>query len=90
MPSDAAPLLCEGYPFFADTPALPEMMKSFYDELLVTEGNIFQNCSVAWRAFRSIIINGLFESVRKFEKHMIMDVLTIILEEVEEVAALAA
>lgn len=66
------------------------MMKSFYDELLVTEGNIFQNCSVAWRAFRSIIINGLFESVRKLEKHMIMDVSTIILEEVAEVAALAA
>lgn len=60
FPSDAASLSCEGHPFFADTPALPEMMKSFYHELLAIESNIFQNCSVAWPAFRSIIINGLF------------------------------
>lgn len=90
FPSDAAPLSCEGHPFFADTPALSEIMKSFYDELLATEGNIFQNCLVAWPAFRSIIINRLFEYVRKLEKHMIMDVPTIILKEVAEVVALAA
>lgn len=90
FPSDAGPLSCEGNPFFADTPALPEVMKSFYNELFASEGNIFQNCSVAWPAFRSIIINGLFDSVRKIEKHMIMDVPAVILEEVGEVAALAA
>lgn len=85
--SNAALLSCEGHPY---VPALPEIMKAFYDELLVTEGDIFQNCSVAWPAFRSIIINGLFDSVRKLEKHMIMDVPTTTLEEVAEVAALAA
>lgn len=88
--SDAESLSCEGHPFFADVPTLSEMMKSFYDEHFATEGNIFQNCSVAWPAFRSIIINGLSNSVRKLEKHMIMDVPTVILEEVAEVAALAA
>lgn len=66
------------------------MIKSFYDELFATEGNIFQNYSVAWLAFRSIIINGLFDSIRKLEKHKIIDVPTVILEEVAEVAALAA
>lgn len=67
-------------------------MKSFYDELLATiiDGNIFQDCSMAWPAFRSIIIDGLFDSVRKLEKHMITDVSTVILEEVTEAAALAA
>lgn len=45
--SDAAPLSCEGHPFFADVLTLPEMMKSFYNELLAIEGNIFQDCSVA-------------------------------------------
>lgn len=47
FPSDAAPLSCEGHPFFVDTPALPEVMKSFYNEFLATEDNIFQDCSVA-------------------------------------------
>lgn len=88
--SATAPLTCEGHPFFADTPALPEVMKSFYDDLLATEGNIFQECSVAWPAFRSIIMNGLFDSVRKLEKYMISDVPTVVLEEVAEVTALAA
>lgn len=65
-------------------------MKSFYDELLSTEGNIFWDCSVVWPTFRSIIINGLFDSVRKLEKYMITNVSTVILEEVAEVTALAA
>lgn len=76
-------------PFFVDTPTLPEVMKYFYNELLATEDNIFQDCSVAWPAFRSIIINGLFDSVRKLEKYMITDFPTVILEGVAEVAALA-
>lgn len=43
-----------------------------------------------WPAFCLITINGLFESVRKLEKFMIMDVTTDILEEVAEVTASAA
>lgn len=42
-----------------------------------------------WPAFCLITINGLFESVRKLEKFMIMDVTTDILEEVAEVTASA-
>lgn len=45
---------------------------------------------MAWPAFRSIIINSLFDSVRKLEKHMIMDVPTVVLEEVAEITTLAA
>lgn len=41
FPSDTAPLSCEGHPFFANVLALPEMMKSFYNELFATESNIF-------------------------------------------------
>lgn len=63
-------------------------MKFFYDELFFTEGNSFQDYPVVWLAFRSIIINGLFESIRKLERYMIMDVPTDILEEVTEVTAL--
>lgn len=57
-------------------------MKSFYDELVSTKGNIFQDCSLVRPAFRSIIINGLFYSARKLEKYIITDVLTVVLEEV--------
>lgn len=65
-------------------------MKFFNDELLVTEGNIFQDYSVAWPVFRSTIINGLFDSVRKLKKYMIPDIFTAILEEVAEVTVLVA
>lgn len=39
FPSVVAPLSCKGHPFFVDTPVLPEVMKSFYNEPLATEGN---------------------------------------------------
>lgn len=45
--------------------------------------------TMIWPAFCLITINGLFESVRKLEKFMIMDVTTDILEEVAEVTASA-
>lgn len=86
----AGPLTWEGHPFFEGLPTLPEIMKSFYDELLSTEGNIFQKCPVGWPVLRTVIISGLFESVCSHEKYMIVDVPTDILKEVAEVTVSAA
>lgn len=89
-PTTAAPLTCEEHPFFEDLQALPEVIKSFYDELISTESDIFQECLVVCPALRTIIINSLFESVLRLEKFMIMVIPTNITEEVAEVTASAA
>lgn len=89
MSTVTTPLSCGGHPFFEGLPTLPEVMKSFYDELLSTEGDIFHKCPVFWPALRTVIINGLFEYVQRLEKYMIADVLTKILEEVAKITASA-
>lgn len=64
-------------------------MKSFYDKLFSTEGDILKECSVVWSAFRSIIINGLYDFVCRLKKYMTMDVLREIIEEVADITASA-
>lgn len=64
-------------------------MKSFYDKLFSTEGDILKECSVVWSAFRSIIINGLYDFVCRLKKYMTMDVLREIIEEVVDITASA-
>lgn len=89
-PSTAIPLTCEGHSFFEDLPSVPEFVKSFYNELFASEGDIFEGCSVGWSAFRSIIISGPYDSVCRLEKHMIMDVPREVLEDVVDITASAA
>lgn len=86
----SSPLDMRGTSIFEDLRALPQIVKSFFNELLSTEGDIFQECQVVWPALRIVIITGLFESVRRLEKFMIIDVPIDILEEVAEVTASAA
>lgn len=64
-------------------------MKPFYDKLLSDEGNIFHECPVIWSAQRTVIVNGLFESVQRLEKYMIADVPPVIPEEIVEITASA-
>lgn len=64
-------------------------MKPFYDKLLSDEGNIFHECPVIWSAQRTIIVNGLFESVQRLEKYMIADVPPEIPDEIVEIIASA-
>lgn len=60
-------------------------MKSFYDELLSDEGDIFRECPVVWPALRAVIITGLFESVQGPKKYIIVEVPSEILEEVVKI-----
>lgn len=60
-------------------------MKSFYNELFSDEGDIFCECPVVWPVRRTVIINGLFESVQRLEKFMITHMPSEVLEEVAEV-----
>lgn len=57
-------LSCEGHPFFEGFATLPNVMKSFHDELLSDDGDIFHECPVVWPAFRMVILTDLFESVQ--------------------------
>lgn len=65
-------------------------MRAFYDRLFSAEGDIFKDCSLAWTSLRSLIVVGLYGSVRKLEKYTTMDVTNELLEEVADVATSAA
>lgn len=88
--SEAIPLSYEGHPLFQDLLRIADFVKEFYYKLFSVEGDIFKECSVAWSAFRLIIIAGLYDSVRRLEKYTIMDVPRDILKEVADITVLAA
>lgn len=63
------------------------MIKSFYDELLSVEGDIFQDYPVVLAGASFSHHLRPFKPVQKLKKYMITDVPTDILEEVAEVIA---
>lgn len=48
---------------------------------------VFHECKVDWPELRIVISNGLFESVQKFEKYVILDIPSQTLAEVPDVSA---
>lgn len=87
--STRAPLKCAVHPFFEGLPDVSDDGKSFLDELFTLEGHNFCECMMDWPELCTIIINVLFESVQKLEKHMIVDVPPQVLTEVADVTASA-
>lgn len=58
-------LKCETHPSFEGLSAISNDMKSFFDELFLVEGDIFDDCYVT--GHRKMRVEGLFVSAQQLE-----------------------
>lgn len=72
------------HPFFEDLQALPSNLKSFYDKVLATEGDIFEEWYAKWAHYEKFLLETLYDVV-KLDDYTVM---SITIEVISEVAAM--
>lgn len=69
------PRKCEKHSFFKDLLDISEEIKFVYNYIFPVEGDIFEDFSFDWVQMRKKIVEGLFTSVQKLEKFIVLEVL---------------
>lgn len=73
-PPRGTQLKCRQSPFFQDLPKIPEVLKSFYDDIFTSEGDIFESCSFDWVHLKKTTIVEVFHMVEKLETFNILEI----------------
>lgn len=78
----------DNHPFFQDLQPLSLGLKSLYDQVLASEGDLFEKCSISWSQFRLFFLEAFYAATAKLEVHTILTLTTKIIFEVAEVMAM--
>lgn len=75
---------------FEDLPNISEEIKSFYDDIFIVEGDIFEDCSFDWVQLSKMVVEELFNSIQKLEKFTVLEVPSQVVFEVADIVAIIA
>lgn len=78
-------LSCDNHPFFEGLQPLTSGTKAFYNSVLSSEGDIFENCQKSRKSFKRMLPTELFEATSNLEGMPISKVTPEMLSEAEEV-----
>lgn len=78
-------LTSENHPFFQGLQSLSSELKSFYNQVLAIEGDIFERCSISFFQLRLVLLKVLYDAVIKLEKFTVLIITTEVISEVAEV-----
>lgn len=65
--SSSSQLTSDNHLFFRDLHPLSPKLKSFYDQVLITEGDIFEKCTALWSQSKLFLLEALYGVIVKLE-----------------------
>lgn len=64
-------------------------IKSFYNNVLAVEDNIFEACSASWVPFKRVLLEELYDTASKLEGHTALHILPEVISYVNDMVEAA-
>lgn len=81
--STGTPLNCKDHPFFEDIVKIPEELKSFYNRVFLVNGDIFEDFMFECAPVKKLILEGIYQGLRKLKTFNIPNVHDNLVSKVE-------
>lgn len=79
----------DSYPFFEGAASTVNECEGFYNNVMSTEGNIFEGCKITWMLFKKALLVQLSDAafVREWQttSHILTEVISKVIDTVEAV-----